>query len=77
MKSIEILNDIDKSHGLKVLIGKGIMSWTMMWYRDIYNEYDVFIKLGNKKEESVNLVCDKFNTSRATVYKALKEMNNE
>ncbi len=76
-KAIEILNDIDKSHGLKELISKGLFSWKLLFYRDIYNEYDAYLRMGFRKEESIRLVQDKLNICRSTVYNALKSMRNE
>ena len=76
-KAIEILNEIDKTHGLKSLVGKGLLPWSMLWYRDVYNEYDVFVKMGFKKEESKRLVEDKLKISRNTVCRAIRKMSNE
>lgn len=76
-KAIEILNEIDKSHGLKNLTGKGLLSWTLLWYRDLYNEFDVFIRMGKGTEEAADLTADKLKVDKRTVYRAIKAMNNE
>lgn len=71
---IEILNNLDKSEQLKELVLKGILSYTLLSYRDIYNEYDVYRRLGNNVAESVLLVSVKLNVSERTVYTAIKRM---
>jgi hypothetical protein len=76
MRSIDILNEIDKNHGLKELVGKSLMSWTMLWYRDIYNEFDVYIKMGNPPTEAALLTAVKLNIGVATVYRAKKQMES-
>jgi hypothetical protein len=76
-KSIEILNEIDKTHGLKNLTGKGLISWTLLLYRDLYNEFDVFVRMGKGTEEAADLTADKFKVDKRTVYRAIKSMNNE
>jgi hypothetical protein len=76
MRSIDILNELDKSHGLKELVSKSLMAWTMLWYRDIYNEFDVFIKMGHLPTEAVRLTAVKLNIGEATVYRAKKQMES-
>lgn len=76
-KSIEILNELEKSHGLKNLAQRGLLTPSLLFYRDIYFEVDIFLRMGNKKEEAVRLVCDKINISRVTVYNAIRCMTNE
>lgn len=71
---IEILNNLDKSEQLKEMVLKGILSYTLLSYRDIYNEYDVYRRLGNNVAESVLLVSVKLNVSERTVYTAIKRM---
>lgn len=73
-KVIEILNNLDKSEQLKELVVKGILSYTLLSYRDIYNEYDVYKRLGNNVNEAVLLTSVKMNIDRSTVYRAIKRM---
>jgi len=75
-KTIEILNSIEKDHSVKELVMKGVLSWTTLYYRDMYNEYDIYRRLGNNVNEAVLLTSVKMNVDRSTVYRAIKRMES-
>jgi len=75
-RTIDILNELDRTHGLKNLFEKGFITWSVIWHRDVYNEFDVYRRLGNNVAESVLLTSVKLNTSQKTVYKAIKRMKS-
>lgn len=72
--NIEILNQLDKTVGLKNLAAKGLISVTVLALRDIYLEYDVFVKMGYTTTIAVDALCEKFKVSEFTVYRAKREM---
>lgn len=77
MRNVDILNELEKSHNLKELCKRGLIHPTLLWYRDLFFEYDSFRKMGIKSEESVRMVCDKIDIQRITVYRAIKSMRYE
>lgn len=76
MKLIEILNDIDKGYGLIRLVKASVVPCSILSWRDIYLEFDVYIKTGNRTSEAVRKTADKFNISEGLVYKIKKKMES-
>lgn len=77
MRSIEILNILDETHGLKNLVNKSLIAWNVLWYRDVYMEFDAFIKMGAGTSEAVRLTSVKLNVSESVVYVAKRKMESE
>jgi hypothetical protein len=70
MTRIELLNDIDVKYGLHHLVRAG-------WYRDVYNQYDIFLKQGFSVTRSVKMTSDKFDVDERTIWNIKKRMENE
>lgn len=77
MRVIEKLNELNLSHGLDKMVRNGIIPISIIIKREIYNEYDVFIRMGKKTVEAVNLTSDKLNISVREIYRAKTIMEGE
>lgn len=77
MKVIEELEELDKHHGLNNLIRKRIITWNIVWYKEIYTEFDAFIKLGYGIEDAAFMVSEKLKISSRTVHRVKKIMESE
>lgn len=74
MSSIEILNEIENTHGLRNLAKRGLISASLFAYRDIYLEFDAYKKQGYNTTEAAHHTSEKFRISEKTVYKAKRIM---
>lgn len=77
MKRIDLINLIDVELGLDKLVQAGIMNWQHGWYRDVYNQYDIYLKQGNTITQSVKLTAQKFDIEIRTVWNIKKRMERE
>ena len=59
---------------LKKLFDKGLLPWKVFLYRDIYLQYDIYIKKGNKPSEARYLTADDFKVDKTTVLRAVNKM---
>jgi hypothetical protein len=76
MRTIEIIEELDKTHGLKILVNKSLLSWSILFHREIYLEFDAFRKMGYNVNTSVQMTSDKLNISERTVLKIKKKMES-
>lgn len=76
MKTIEIIEQLEKSHGLKNLVNKSLLSWSILFHKEIYTEFDAFRKMGHNVNKSVQMTSDKLNISERTVLKIKKKMES-
>lgn len=77
MRTIDLLNDIDKNETLKLLVNKSILSWSVLRKLEIYRDFDVNLKMGNSITDSVFLTSEKMKVSERTVYMVKKLMETE
>ena len=74
MKIIEFIN---LNHDMLVSIHRiGILSHTVFFYRNLWNDHDINIKKGLSITDSAIITADKFSTTDRTVFRALKVMNS-
>lgn len=74
---IEKTNKLDKEFGLMNLFKDGIISWTLLRDRDIYLQYDIYIKMGLAEMDAKEQTAQAFRVSTQTVYRAIWKMTNE
>lgn len=77
MKRIDTINSLDKQFGLMRLFRIGIIQWTELRDRDIYLQYDIYVKMGKGLLEAKELTATDFRVEVNTVYRAIRKMNNE
>lgn len=75
MKVYQILNDLEKDGKLKKLIDAGVISTTMLTYRDAFLLFDKEIILGSKKGGAYSTAAIELGVHENTVKKAVKIMN--
>lgn len=71
------LTELKDSGVLKLLHAKGFISWKIFLYLDVCTEYDLQIKCGASKMDSVYDTAIKFNLDIATVYRILNKLEYE
>lgn len=74
---IKIINDLDSKFGLLFLFKQGIIPWTVLRDRDIYLQYDIYLKLGVCKKKAAIETSEKFKVDIRTVYRAIAKMNEK
>lgn len=74
MKMIDMLNKLESDFGLSNLVKKGVIPWSVIFYRDVYLEFDVYVRSGKSIVESVMLTSIKFGVCEKTVFRARKKM---
>jgi hypothetical protein len=77
MRRIEIINRLDVQFGLMKLFREGIIQWTELRDRDIYLQYDIYLKMGKSLMDAKELTAEDFKVNFKTVQRAIKKMNNE
>lgn len=73
---LEVLNTLEKTHGLKDLVNRSILGWEILWYRDVYLEFDAYKRMGAGTSEAARLTAVRLNISEKTVYRAKKRMES-
>jgi hypothetical protein len=71
---IDIINDLDNKFGLMKLFRGGIIPWTVLRDRDIYLQYDIYMKMGKKSMDSKYQTAEDFKVDVRTVERAIKKM---
>jgi hypothetical protein len=74
MKNLEIINQIEGVFGLNNLAKRGILPISVLVHKEIYLEYDKFIKLEYSKMDAASLTAERFKVSERTVFRAIKMM---
>jgi len=77
MKRIDLVNKIDQEFGLMNLCKSGVILWTEVRDRDIYLQYDIYIRSGKPSLESRWTTSLDFGVDIRTVHRAIKKMNEE
>jgi hypothetical protein len=77
MKRIDLVNKIDQEYGLMNLFKSGIVQWTELRDRDIYLQYDAYIKMGQGSMDAKQNTGEGFKVDIRTVERAIKKMNEE
>ena len=73
----DFLVELRENGTLKQLLDQGLLSWKALFYLDVYDEYDIQIKLGETKMGAVYNTAFKFSIDITTVYRILKRFKNE
>jgi hypothetical protein len=74
---IKIVNELDKSFGLMNLFKGGLIPWTVLRDRDIYLQYDIYIKMGKREMDAKEQTAEDFKVNFRTVQRAVKKMNEK
>lgn len=74
MTTLEILVSIDNSIGLATLAKRNILPISVIVQKEIYLEYDKFIRLNYTSMDAISMTAERFNVSERTVYRAKKSM---
>jgi hypothetical protein len=74
---IEKANKLDQVFGLMNLFRDGIIPWTLLRDRDIYLQYDIYLKVGKKSMDAREQTAEDFKVSIETVHRAIRKMNEE
>lgn len=74
---ISILNELEAKYGLRTLIKKGLIPWTIARDRDIFNAYDIYIKMGESETDAKEKTAEDFKISSRTVYRIVKKLNEK
>jgi hypothetical protein len=74
---INIVNELDKNYGLMKLFKANIIPWTVLRDRDIYLQYDIYIKTGLAEMDAKEQTAMTFKVSTQTVYRAIWKMKDE
>lgn len=70
---IEILNRLHASGDLTALLEKGLITYKVLLYRDIFNDCDIQTRVKKKsKAEAVDAVSGKYKVTKATVYRVIR-----
>jgi len=74
VSSYQLLKKLEHEGTLKLLIKKGIVSTTTLFYLEVYTFYLESFSKFNKKSDSVYFTADKFNISDQSVYRIILKM---
>jgi hypothetical protein len=77
MKRIETVNKLDREFGLMNLFRMGIIQWIELRDRDIYLQYDIYIRQGKLSMDAREQTAEDFGVEITTVHRAIRKMNNE
>ena len=75
MTTFEFLNINRKV--IDTLHRNGLISFIVISHQNIYSDYDILIKKGEKKDLAALRVAEMYNVSKQTVYLALKKMKKQ
>lgn len=72
---IEVLNKLHASGDLDKLFQSGLITYKVLLYRDMVNDYDVLTRVKKKsKGDAVDDISGKYNVTRATTYRAIRTL---
>ena len=74
VSSYKLLKRLEDEGTLKLLIKKGIMPTTTIFYLDVYDFYLKSFSVFKKKSDSVYFTAEKFNISDQSVYRIILKM---
>lgn len=80
MTAYDLLNQLDESGHLKALYGAGLVTLRAYSARDLYTHYLALTALPryiDAPADAVRAIVQEFGVCRATVYNAIKEMQQE
>jgi hypothetical protein len=77
MIMIDFINDLHDKGILQKLFHVNCISAKLLYYRDIYLEYDIKIKMKENKTDAIFLVSEKFKVVEQTIYRIIKFMEKE
>ena len=74
VSTYQFLRQLEKDGTLKLLIKKGLMSTSILFYLEVYTFYLESFSKFTKKSNSVYFTADKFNISDQSVYRIILKM---
>lgn len=74
---IKLINEMDNKFGLMNLFRQGVIPWTILRDRDIFLQYDIYIKMGKREMDAKEQTAEDFKVNFKTVQRAIKKMRNE
>jgi hypothetical protein len=74
---INTINELDKNFGLMNLFKNGIIPWTVLRDRDIFLQYDIYIRMGKKIMDAKYQTAEDFKVDVRTVFRAIEKMNEK
>jgi hypothetical protein len=77
MRRIDLVNTLDKEVGLIILCKSGVIQWTELRDRDIYLQYDIYIRMGKPIMDAKYQTAEDFKVEVTTVKRAIWKMNEK